>query len=633
MKQTYHLLLILLTFSYSGRLIANPDFQNQVLKPLEELSLGLLPRDEEDCILIRPDILREREAKKRLNENDRVFVDLQFIALGSNGEASLENVPLPRVNLRDFFTELSSLTGLSRDKLLEFPENLLGSIISTYYSNNTGVEKKHAIENAVTLNKLINIEDPNLFFDALQSEMKSQSFAKKVGLLANVLTYLEDNYDVSTADSGSTEDLKVSDKDLIDGIRESIRTGTPVEVGVCRHMHQFAVRMARAMGLDNAYTVGFRTTESGHRTMVLQDPSNPSRVIQLNYGKKSEKLGVTGPEALVQNHQLPSTGISLRVYNHQDELSIVLPTEEGAILNRMTGGRDSDLSPDYKSKSQIQQIGVDTPYGTVRFFHSNLSRGSQGLVSGAGIDTELKYNDLFSGKYGIAGFYSTREVSKGELKNKGVYAQTSQNFKVKVHESQNVSITGFSELKVRGNVYCVGVDKDGCLFNTDYNVSALSGVEAKYVTGPIQNRTALNILGQVEKDQSTPDMDFLFATPVTQLTHDSTFKLTSTFDGNIGGELNLYHLGPGIHGTYNGHLGLLDRKRKIKFQLDSDGRLTQNTPIWLPDAEHSVGGALGTTIFNDQLYLNLDGKKSLEIDGNYYLGIGVGGSFTTTGGK
>jgi hypothetical protein len=109
--------------------------------------------------------------------------------------------------------------------------------------------------------------------------------------------------------------------------------------------------------------------------------------------------------------------------------------------------------------------------------------------------------------------------------------------------------------------------------------------------------------------------------------------LSLTNDGNIGGELNFYHIGPGVLGTYNGHMGLLDRKRKIKFQLDSDGRLTQNTPIWLPDAEHSVGGALGTTIFNDQLYLNLDGKKSLEIDGNYYLGIGVGGAFKTTDGK
>jgi hypothetical protein len=57
MKQTYHLLLSLVTFSYSGRLIANPDFQNQVLKPLEELSLGLLPRDEEDCLLLMMETL------------------------------------------------------------------------------------------------------------------------------------------------------------------------------------------------------------------------------------------------------------------------------------------------------------------------------------------------------------------------------------------------------------------------------------------------------------------------------------------------------------------------------------------------------------------------------------------------
>ncbi len=606
---------------------------SETLKPLEDLSIGLIPRDDDGCLISQPEILQQEKSAVtsilKPDDTSRVFVDLQFMAIGKNGEQTLQSMSVPRLNLRNFFTKYSLVSGVPREDLVNMPEDQLLELINSQTFNITGIARSHAVDNALLIHRLSKITDENLLYSTLVSEMKSESYAKKIDFLANFLSYLNDNYDITSFNSGSTKDIRVSDMELMKGIRDAIATGKPVEAGVCRHMHQLALKMAHAMGIENAYTIGYQTTKLGHMNMVIQDPSDPKKVIQLNYGQKTERVGMTGPEVLSQDHSIPSTGLTLRIYNYKSEHAITLPTEEGAILNRVTGGDDKSLSPDYKSKSQFRQAGVQTSFGTVRFFQATSPMGNQGQTSGGAYNVKLNYNDLFYGEYGVAGFFSQRPADGDEIQTRGLYGRITQGFKAKVFESEDFSASVFGELNLKGSAYCANFEGKDCGANFDGDASLIKGVEANYTTSKINHRTSVVLQSQVAENSALQDQPIVLSLPVTQLVHDSNFRLSSRINANVGGDLTFYHLGPGTHATYSSRVGFLDMNSKSFFQMNLDGRLTENTPIWIPDAEQSLGGTVGTTFFGDRFYLNFDGRKSLENDGNYYLGIGVGGSLSS----
>jgi len=595
------------------------------------LSLKLFSDVHDSCLLTDSNLLDDLKSPVDSilmnSKKPKLFFDFQFLAIGKNGEASFQSMSVPRINLRDFFTSHSAVAEIDRVNLLNMPESDLRDLLNGLTFDMSDVAKEHAIDNSLLIYKLSKLDNEKTFYQTLSKEMASQSYAKKVDFLANFLDYLGDNYDFTSIENNTSEEIRVSDMEMIKAIGESIRTGSPVEAGICRHMHQLAIKMAHAMGIRTAYTVAYSTTEYGHMTMVLQDPSDPKKVVQLNYGSKIESNNLTGPEALVQNHLNPSAGITLTVFNHKNQYAITLPTEEGAILNRVTGGSDRDLSPDYKSKSVIKQVGIQTPYGTVRVFHGSSPLGNQGEIHGVAYNSKLKYSDLFYGEYGIAGFTSEKPVEGGLLQNSGAYLQTSQGVRGRLVNLPDLEVNGYSELKIKTEAFCAklkGSEKE-CAINYDADGSINSGLEAFYKTGSLSHKSSFIIQSQVTQNNALLHQPIVMHTPVYQLGHETFFPLKSELLGNIGGELTLYDLGPGNFGTYNAHLGIMDKKSKTFLQLQADGRITEITPIWIPDSEKSLSGILGASIFDDKFYINLDGKKSME-NNNYYMGIGLGGA-------
>jgi len=617
---------------------ANPNPTNSYFQPLppliplesfDQVNEALLPKENKECVLEEPDILKKSKSPLDgtidLVKKNNIFFNLQFMATGKNGEPSFQSVPVPRINLKEFVTAYSKATDLERQDVLKLSQNQMREILLSGVTSLEGTAKENSIDNALLIYKLSQIKNEKLMYQTLQTEMKSQSFARKVDFLANLLSYLMDNYDITSAQTDSSA-IKITDMEMMAAIGESIRTGKKLEAGVCRHMHQLAIKMAGALGIDNAYTVAYTTKQLAHMTLIMQDPKDPKKVIQLNYGTKSETDGVTGPEALSQNHGLPSNGIVFKIFNQKDQFAISLPSELGGILNRVTGGEDQDLSPDYKSRSQFQQVGVETPYGTVRFFHTESPLGNQEEVSGGAYNFKLKYNDLFYGEFGISGFTSSRPVENGKLKSKGIYGRTTQGMNLKIYSSNDLQMSLFSELHLRGTLFCSTDTSKECEGNFDQDESLTSGAKVNYKIGETQNTSSLIFQNQSTPNYAVVDQNLVLETPVLQFRHDTKFKLTPNLEGIMGGELTSYQIGPGFHGTYNTHLGLNEKKSKIFLQFNLDGRVTPNTPIWIPDAEHSVNGIIGASIFNDSFYINLDGRKSLEIDGNYFLGVGIGGN-------
>jgi len=628
MRKTIGMIFIL--FSLLSFRLSAEALSESLLEPLDDFQGILLPKDKKECVLEEPEILKKSKSPidgvKDLPKKNNVFFNLQFMVKGNNGESSFESVFIPRINLKSFVSQYAFFNEVSRDVVLNFKDDELRKLLLESESSLEGKAKEAAVDNSLLIYKLSQIKDEKEMYQTLAREMRSQPFERKVDFIANVLSYLSDNYDFSSLNEDGTDDIKVSDMKMLWAIGESIRTGQPVEAGVCRHMHQFAIKLAAAIGIKNPYSVGFVTTEYGHMTLVMEDPKDPTRLIQLNYGKMSETQGLTGPEALSQNHDIPSTGIVLKLFNHKDQHAINLPTELGGVLNRMAGGEDQDLSLDYKSRSQFLQVGVETPYGVVRFFHADSPLGNQEKVQGGAYHAKLKYNDLFYGEIGLSGFTASRPVENGELKTIGLYGRSTQGMNLKFYSSPNLNASFFSEFNLMGLLLCATDTDQECKLNEDGDTNLNSGVVLDYRLGDSKNRTSLTLQSQLTPNFATVNQDFSLDIPVIQLRHDTNFKITSSLDGNLGGKITSYQLGPSLNATYNGHLGLMEQKLKMFFQVNVDGRLTPVTPIWIPNSEHSVSGILGASIFDENFYIGIDGRKSFEIEENYFLGVGIGGN-------
>ncbi len=569
----------------------------------------------------KSEILIEKNKIKK----SQLFFDLQLMVVGKNGEPAFTELEVPRINLRDELTFLQEKTGKTRKDLLSMSDDKLRKLLMENTNTLSGEIKNDAIDNSLLINRLSQYKSQNEMFQALKDEMKNASYAKKVNFLANFLSYLSDNYDDALASGVPGTKKVVTDKQLMTSINQSISSGEPVPAGVCRHMHQLAVRYAQTMGLTETFGVGYTTMIGSHRTLVITSPDDPTRVFQLNYGSKVSLNGVSGPEALNQSHKIPDTGIRFRIFNGKDEHAINLPTEQGAILNRVTGGKDSDLSPNFKSKAQIQQVGVGTPYGTFRLFFAETPLGGAMKTGGGSYNLRLDFNKVFYGDYGVAGFASEKPSLAGTVKNHGLYGKATHGFDLKIYESDDLSLSTFGEATVRASVFCPTINDGVCENAAEAQFDIYSGVMAVYKLGSTKNKTSLLLQSQLEDNSATNHHGLILSMPVFKISHDTDFKITSNVDGNLGGSVTNYNLGTGSYSVFNAHTSVDFKRTGTFFEVNADGRISKNTPFWLPGAEQQGSVILKQSIFDDKVYIGVDGRQSFDIYDNRYFGILLGG--------
>lgn len=570
-----------------------------------------------------------QNTSEEISKKPSLFFNIQLMVSGKNGQPSFKEVRIPVINIRNEMRLHARAKHLTREQVIAMKDDEVRKVFmdnQAGLNNNQPLEgqaKLDAVENSLLLKKLASMGDETLMYKTLEKEMSKASFGKKINFLANFLAHLEDNYEDSATNGGTGRNA--TDAEMMAALNESFITGKEVPAGVCRHMHQLAVRYAQAMGIKEAFGVAFNARGIAHHTLILTSPNDPTKVIQLNYGEKSEMKGISGPGALSQNGSIPSTGIAFRIIDAKDNHVINLPSELGAVLNTVTGGVDADLSPNFKSNAQIQQVGVNTPYGTVRFFGAQNPTENKTEVVGAAYNIKLNYNDVFYGKYGFAGFTSERPVEKGSMKNKGVYAQIAQGFDWKFYESKDINLSTFGELHLRATTYCTSMEEGKCKFNGDGQVDLTAGLMARYKTGPLTNTTSL-IFQTIPHLNSNMEMQ-IPNVPVSKLSHDVNFKIYKEVYGNVGGSVTMYSLGNGTYWTYNGHTGVSSPKTGTYAGVSSDGRITNDTPFWLPDSERQVSAIIKQSIFGEKLFVGVDGKQSVDVGENHYIGLTLGGKF------
>lgn len=550
-------------------------------------------------------------AKKfEVKEKYHFFADLTYLDQVNKSKDSekFQTTSVPYIKIPFYLSWYAYYNNIDYSDISKgSPEEIREALIQitpTYTDEN---EKLQLIDNAMRVVEFTQLETDKEIMSYLKSEMSKRSFGDKTVFLSNILSMLSDNYDHEMLEDDYDE-RPVSDQDMIRAIRNSIETGKKVPAGVCRHMHQFAIRVAKGMGIQNVFSVGYRTQKGGHRTLILGIPGSPSQVVQMNYGQKITMDKVSGSMALNQDHSIPMTGIRFRVYNGDDQTSIILPSEEGALLNRLTGGKDSDLAQGFRVDSSIQQLGIKTPYGTFRVFKANSKNKNYSSFKGIGYNKTFKFFNYFSNEIGIGGFESQRRLNNDDkIASKGIYARNNLGFNWKFYTGKKLSVRLFSNLYLRGSYYCTRYKLGDCVVNYDMNADAQTGIGTEYRTDKVTFGTSLSMMTQAAPNHASFTSGHQLIVPAITAKGSLKVSLSEDYTSNHEVAITRYNLGTNIYNVFSTTNSLNSEELELDLYHLYKAPLNNDTPIWLPGAvEQSIYGAKKTFL-----------SKKLEINASY----------------
>ncbi|TNF00731.1 MAG: hypothetical protein EP326_06050 [Deltaproteobacteria bacterium] len=573
--------------------------------------------------------LNPRHHRERQPENIGFFYELQYGITGQNGEQSFISTPIGTVNLSSAVKNYANRNGMTREQVLALPDDQFRNILSNSSSSLTGQALEDAVDNAMIIRDLSYLENDQAMYAALKTRMQGASFGKKMGLLATFLDTFGNNYDNNRTDSDHpNSEGSVTLTQMMQAHNSNFRTGSNIDAGVCRDMHQAAVRLAHAMGMEEAFGVGFRTQGGGHRTLVVTDPNNRGNTYQLNYGRILTQDGVAGPSALSQNHTLPDTGIRFRVYNANDKPAIILPSDRGTILNRMTGGQDTDLDLLHSANLNVVQGGIATPYGNFRAYNAKANMGNGEEITGISYNVHIDYNKTFYGEYGITGFEAKRDTEKGVLKSMGVYIRTTQGFNHQTRVSDNVVLETHGAVHLRTMYSNDSIGGNNGESNMDYNVNAQYGVRAHYSTGNIRHTTGVTFDSALDQaDALDGAQGVTVITPTTLITHEMEIPVAEQTRINTLLGVGFRDLGTARYATYDAEIGITNERTGTHFYVGSEGAINNNTPIWLPGSERVGQIGFRQNLVGEHLQLNVTGSQSFENRNNNMLMVGITGRF------
>ncbi|MCO4792827.1 MAG: hypothetical protein KC493_03885 [Bacteriovoracaceae bacterium] len=605
----------------------NSELENAT-ESLENLNRTTVRCPESNSSSPEPLSLNPRHQREPRAERVGFFYDLQYVLAGENGRQSFVSTPMGTVNLGSAVGNYASANGLTRQQVLNLGDDKLREILRDS-SSLTGQALDDAVENAILIKDLSSLNNDEAMYSALSQRMQGASFGRKVGLLATFLDTFGSNYDNSRTESGSdTASGTVTLTDMMQAHNSNITSGTQIDAGVCRDMHQAAVRLAHSMGIEEAFGVGFRSQGGGHRTMVLSDPNNRGTTYQLNYGRVLTQDGVAGATALSQNHTIPDVGIRFRIYNADDKPAIILPSDRGTILNRMSGGQDSDLDLMHTANIDTAQGGIATPYGNFRVFNARASMGNGEEITGISYNVHVDYNKTFYGEYGITGFQAERDTEKGVLKSMGLYARSTQGFNHTSQVTENFMIETHGAIHLRGMYASTSVGGNERESNSDYNVNAQYGVRAHYRTGPVRHTSSVTFDSTIDQaDAIDGGQGVAVITPTTLVTHEVEVPIADQTRLNAMLGLAFRDLGTTSYVTYDSEVGITNDRTGTSFVVGSEGALSNNTPMWLPGSERVGTIGFRQNLVGEHVQLNVTGVQSFENRNNNMFMAGISGRF------
>jgi|GEM_PF-4587038 len=178
--------------------------------------------------------------------------------------------------------------------------------------------------------------------------------------------------------------------------------------GVCRDIAVFQAKLLEArFGKGSAYVMTLNTTEGGHAIVVAPDPSDPKKLLHINYGQIESTNGTDGASALelaLSSGGDITTG-SYALFNADGRQISHVPTEIGKLSREAMGLSLSQIDPLARKTASLAKAQVEIhsnqthPSLTLRLhgFSGDTPSGFQTVGGGAGLIREAPKKSIWKG--------------------------------------------------------------------------------------------------------------------------------------------------------------------------------------------------------------------------------------------
>ena len=506
-------------------------------------------------------------------------------------EPSRSDLRLMDRTIRDYSSDAKKLDSLSSAEFKDFLDN------KTTYSE----EEK---QDLAIIRELSSLSSEKEILDTLRERASGFSYERKLHLLASIGSNFSSGYDRSRNNQSlEASEGFVSTVDLFKAIRDSVKTGTIIDAGVCRDMHMSMAKMAKAIGLNNAYGVSYQTRSNAH-LILTTTPNSYGQVSTVNYSsvQTTDDHSGTGTLELDRGGTLWGQRIDISE-GTSNKMVLRLPTRLGQAISRASGADDESLVFGEYNLSKGVNVGVQTNFGNIIFDNQRDLQGSDMEVSGVYYQIDKSPFSFLRFNGAVGYFDSTRALGTSKALESGLYLRTSTSLGDQISLGNNWKVTGFinhgydytnSCRRTSDNPHCVEddptIDEQERVRPHTYNLNFLAGAGIHYDSSNLHLSSGYKArLQLVDDDIRVGSGSKSLRASQHQLYLDYSQRIKE-FDLSAYGRLNFTDLEDQIVKTYQAGGQVTYRPFGLSVLGETRGRIEssgQVAPAWLPGTENA----------------------------------------------
>lgn len=413
------------------------------------------------------------------------------------------------------------------------------------------------------------------------------NFEQKIEFASQLGGILLEGYDYDRADEGANSKGIVTLRQMI----EARQKGS--FAGVCRDMSMAMAHTLKAMGVKDAYVVGYQSAVGGHATVLVQDPNNKNKTYNINYNYTTSNESGSALSHLNQNSTLPSVGTNMQIYDADGKHLTSLPTHLGVLLHEMAGGKAGDLDPMLRSENSVGSVVLGHKSGLKGAINAGMTPDGDQVMALSGIYENN--HEILPTKIGVVLYNNRKDTNNfGELDSNGAYFEVEQ--KVQTRPIKFKSSKGEVSMQVYGKInshYNVNYSKADGL--TDGDLSSYGGVllstgtEVNYTTksGNTKAKATLAASGDLAKSDVrdegsnyTPDLRDV--TGSLAVTH----KISSHLEG-YGGVAVTARPEFGVQSRQEIGIIRQTENSRMSFIVGHQGQVAGSAPVFIPGSQNN----------------------------------------------
>tara|TARA_B100000925_G_C22010862_1_gene476349 strand:- start:8253 stop:10223 length:1971 start_codon:yes stop_codon:yes gene_type:complete len=522
-----------------------------------------------------------------------------FARTGINPDGSPKYTPMTkqRSDVRALDSFLRGQTSGSKTIL-----SMTDSELDSFFSNNTLLTATEQ-EDAKIILKMTSHNSESDILRELKELTKGFSYERKLQLLASIGNNLLGGYDKKRTEKATVNSKGVvTTEKMFEAMRRSLITGNKIDAGVCRDMHLSMAKMARAMGLKNAYGVTYSTRNSGH-LILTTTPESYGKVSTINYGRIEHSKGVSGAGALELQGGMPSWSMALYITNGTSNKDVIaIPTRLGQAISVASGAEVDSLFFGAQDNGNVLRTGVRSDYGDIIFSRQELTDGTPGEVSGVFYHLKKKPFSFLDLNTAIGYVESEREAGEENLYESGMYFRASTTLGQRIPLTEKLSLKPFithhhaylsSCRRTDSNPDCVEDDltlsKEDRKRPTSHTTNVVAGADISYKDDDLTAKLGYQLrLQNLLEDARDSDSKRSFRPS------QHKFSLNVDYlskDFNLGGHasLILHDLQDQVVKTYQSGAHITYNPLELTVMGEAQGRIDtpgRVAPAWIPGTEN-----------------------------------------------